>query len=133
MAALAESTQKLIRQFSKRENQLLLKTFDHKTKDESEIQTFMESWGKLGELVTNWLNTPQEEVKSNEIQRERLEGEVKGLLVTAKEAQEKYRRETAEHKKRQEENLKKSKLLRESIGEERAHREKLIQEAEEDG
>lgn len=35
--ALADSTTKLIRQFSKRENQLLLKHFDQKTKDDTEI------------------------------------------------------------------------------------------------
>lgn len=93
----------------------------------------MESWGKLRELVTVWITTPQEEVKSNELQRERLEGEVKQLLVAAKEASEKYKKETAESKKRQEENVKKIKVLRESIGEERSKREKLIQEEEEAG
>ena len=105
---LEESTQKLIRQFGKRENQLLLKSFNPKPKDESEIAVFIENWGKFSELVTNWLNTPQEEVKSNELQRERLEQEVKDLHKAAKDAQEKYKRETAECKKRQEENSRKA-------------------------
>lgn len=56
-AALAESITKLIRQFSKRDNQVLLKTFDIKLKEEIEILSFMDSWGKLRELVNVWMTT----------------------------------------------------------------------------
>lgn len=63
---LTSSTQKMIRQFSKMENRAKLQAFRNEMKlQESELSEFNQTWNELGELITYWLTTPQEEVKSN--------------------------------------------------------------------
>jgi len=58
--ALRNSTLKLIRAFSSRENQLKLKAqTDSKS---SELESFRQSFEKLGELYVQKLSTPLEEV-----------------------------------------------------------------------
>ena len=50
------------------------------------MTSFNESWKGLGQLVNYWLTTPQEEVHSNQIQKEKLEVDVKRLKEASKAA-----------------------------------------------
>ena len=57
---LKASTQKLIRHFSKPENQEKLSSL--KISVDGEIQVFMETWALMNDLTNYNLTTPQEEV-----------------------------------------------------------------------
>ena len=85
---LEKSTQILIRQFAKTENRYKLQEFrgEFRLNNDSEMSSFNESWKGLGQLVNYWLTTPQEEVLSNQVQKEKLEVDVKRLKEASKAA-----------------------------------------------
>lgn len=102
---LEKSTQMLIRQFSKPENRYRLQEFRGEFKlnnQESELGNFTDTWKDLNKLVSYWLTTPQEEVQSNAILKEKLETDVKKLKDLAKTASDNYKKKSTECKQIQE-------------------------------
>lgn len=91
---LKMSTLKLIRNFSKPENQEKLTTL--KISVDGEIQSFMETWALMIDLTNYNLTTPQEEVQSNEEQKIKLNVEVSKLKELSVSAAGDYTRQSSE-------------------------------------
>jgi hypothetical protein len=93
---LKASTMKVVRQFSKPENRAKLNQFraeilGNKGGD-SDLAEFNQTWKVLGDLVNYWLTTPEEEVKSNLEQKEKLSVEVDTLKKKADAAKDDYKK-----------------------------------------
>lgn len=88
---------KIVRQFSKPEpraklNQFRAEILGNKGGGESDLAEFNQTWKVLGDLVHDWLTTPQEEVKSNQEQKEKLSVEVDILKKKADAAKDDYKK-----------------------------------------
>lgn len=125
---------KVVRQFSKPENRLKLQVFRNEIKvQDSDLAEFNQTWKELGDLITYWLTTPQEEVKSNQEQKEKLSVEVDLLRKGADTAKDNFKKESEACKKRQEANQLKKKTLQDQVADEKSERQNKITEAKEKG
>ena len=84
-------------------------------------------------MITYWLTTPQEEVKSNQEQKEKLSVEVDTLKKNADTAKDNFKKESEACKKRQEANQLKKKTLQDQVADEKNERQNKITEAKEKG
>ena len=130
MIDVRQTTSKLIRAFSNRENQLKLKAYEQRSTD---FNAFNESFENLKELYRNKLNTPLEDVNSIKDNLKLLKEKTETLTDLRNSKKDQYDKYVEECNKSKELRSITMKILSQQVGTEKVDCETQIADAKEKG